>query len=457
MTTAQAAPRLDSTDILKPLIDCVSDPLLIVEPQNLRCLEVNQRAAALLGRSEPELLSLGLDKVVDQQGAETLRDMACLRQKLATRHVNFLSNQGEARSVEICARALSTGSDRAVLLLMICDQRINSTPDSARPETQTNRVEREDLIETTVDFPTIIGLSPQIHDVCRLIGLVAKTNTTVLIQGESGTGKELVAQAVHFHSHRSRNPLIKVNCAALTETLLESELFGHKKGSFTGAIQDRKGRFKLADGGTIILDEIGSMSLSGQAKLLRVLQEKEFEPVGDSLTVKVDVRVIAITNTDMMKAIDQGTFREDLYYRLNAFPIQLPPLRDRKVDIPMIARHFLKEYTVSLKRQVSSVDPRALSMLMDYAWPGNVRELENAIEYAVILEKGDRLSASSLPEKLRRDSDRKSSLKERLELVEKQMILEALSATDWVKNRAAQLLGIDRRNLSYFLHKHGIH
>jgi transcriptional regulator with GAF, ATPase, and Fis domain len=237
---------------------------------------------------------------------------------------------------------------------------------------------------------------------------------------------------------------------------LESELFGHKKGSFTGAIQDRKGRFKLADGGTIILDEIGSMSLSGQAKLLRVLQEREFEPVGDSISIKVDVRVIAITNVDLVKAIDHGTFREDLYYRLNAFPIKLPPLRDRKVDVPMLARHFLKEFTISLKRRISTIEPAAVSMLMEYSWPGNVRELENAIEYAVILEKGDSLSASSLPEKFRVDRERKESLKERLELIEKQMILEALSATDWMKNRAANLLGIDRRNLSYFLHKHGI-
>jgi transcriptional regulator with PAS, ATPase and Fis domain len=238
--------------------------------------------------------------------------------------------------------------------------------------------------------------------------------------------------------------MIKVNCAALTETLLESELFGHKKGSFTGAIQDRKGRFKLADGGTIILDEIGSMSLSGQAKLLRVLQEKEFEPVGDSMTVRVNVRVIAITNVDLVKAIDQGTFREDLYYRLNAFPIQLPPLRDRKVDIPMLAGHFLKEYAIATNRRISGIDPLAVSMLMEYSWPGNVRELENTIEYAVILEKGERLSAASLPEKLRQDRDERGSLKDRLGLIEKQMILEALSATDWVKSRAANLLGIDR-------------
>src|SRR5215510_13857853 len=258
----------------------------------------------------------------------------------------------------------------------------------------------EDTIETTFDFPSIVGQSRQTHEVCRLIGLVAPTDTTVLIQGESGTGKELVGQAIHFHSRRTNRPLIKVNCAVLTETLLESELFGHKKGAFTGAIQDRKGRFKLANGGTIILDEVDSLSLSGQAKLLRVLEEKEFELVGDSTTVHVDVRVIAITNTDLTQAISEGHFREDLYYRLNAFPIRVPPLRERKEDIPLLAHHFLTSYTASLKKQISDIDPEAIALLMDYAWLGNVRELENTIEYAVILEKGPALTAPSLPDKL---------------------------------------------------------
>ena len=259
--------------------------------------------------------------------------------------------------------------------------------------------DREDLIETNLSFPSIIGQSPQIREVCRLVGLVAQTEATVLIQGESGTGKELVAQAVHFHSRRNARPLIKVNCAALTETLLESELFGHKKGSFTGAIQDRKGRFKLADGGTIILDEIDSLSLPGQAKLLRVLQEKEFEPVGDSTTLRVDVRVVAITNAALTKAIDEGRFREDLYYRLNAFPIRLPPLRERREDVPLLIRHFLQSYSTSLRKRIIDIDFNALSLMMDYAWPGNVRELENTVEYAVILENEPLLCVGSLPDK----------------------------------------------------------
>ena len=315
----------------------------------------------------------------------------------------------------------------------------------------------DELVETNLQFPSIVGQSEQIRKVCSLIGLVSKTDTTVLIQGESGTGKERIAQAVHYHSLRARGPLVKVNCAALTETLLESELFGHRKGSFTGAIQDRKGRFKLADGGTIILDEIGSMSMSGQAKLLRVLQEQEFEPVGESQTVKVDVRVIAITNADLINAIHEGRFREDLYYRLNAFPIYLPPLRERKVDIPLLVRHFLKECRISLKKEIEELDLRAIQSLMDFGWPGNVRELKNAVEYAVIMEKENVLNVSSLPDKLRPDAAYRLSLKDRVESAERQIILEALSGAYGVKSRAARLLGIDRRNLSYFLNKHGIH
>jgi transcriptional regulator with GAF, ATPase, and Fis domain len=334
----------------------------------------------------------------------------------------------------------------------------SSGPASAiRPDVEKPTKEPAEVIETTFTFPSIIGQSTQIRNVCRLIGLVAQTDTTVLIQGESGTGKELVGQALHFHSRRTSRPLIKVNCAALTETLLESELFGHKKGAFTGAIQDRKGRFKLADGGTIILDEVDSLSLSGQAKLLRVLQEKEFELVGDSTTVRVDVRVIAITNTDLTQAVSEGRFREDLYYRLNAFPIRVPPLRERKQDMPLLVHHFLTSYTASLKKQIATIDSEAIALLMDYSWPGNVRELENTIEYAVILEKGPVLTAASLPDKLQPHITRHLSLKERLELAERQIIQEALRTSNGVKTRTAALLGIDRRNLSYFLHKHGSH
>ena len=455
MRPAHGVVPLKVSGFLKPLIEVVNGPAFIVDARSLRLIRVNEKAVDLLQLSETELVGSTLDRILDPQSIERLRQAPSERNNPMRQRGTLLGSERVIPDVDLAALTLE-GEGQTALLLVVCDRFSEDVQTPKPPDLQNSGVERDDLIETTIHFPSIIGQSPEIRDICRLIGLVAKTHTTVLIHGESGTGKELVAQAIHFHSNRSRNPLVKVNCAALTETLLESELFGHKKGSFTGAIQDRKGRFKLADGGTIILDEIGSMSLSGQAKLLRVLQEREFEPVGGSATVKVDVRVIAVTNADLVKAIDRGTFREDLYYRLNAFPIQLPPLRDRKTDVPMLARHFLNEYAVSLNKRISSIDPRVVSMLMEYSWPGNVRELENAIEYSVILEKGDSLSPSSLPDKLKQDRDDKGSLKARVEVIEKQMILEALSATDWVKNRAANLLGIDRRNLSYFLHKHGI-
>jgi transcriptional regulator with PAS, ATPase and Fis domain len=443
------------------LLESVREAVFVIEPNTGRLLEANQPAASMLGYSRAELLTLQADRIF-ALGTALFHQLTSASRTSSLSGVQCVTKQGQrvscalrAHAVEHCRRAavLVTAYDAEAIPELVPRHQVSEMPTGVGefPE------EYEDVIETTFDFPSIVGQGEQIRGVCRLIGLVAQTNATVFIQGESGTGKELVAQAIHFHSCRSGRPLIKVNCAALTETLLESELFGHKKGAFTGAIQDRKGRFKLADGGTIILDEIDSLSLSGQAKLLRVLQEKEFEPVGDSTTLRVDVRVIAITNTDLVKKISTGQFREDLYYRLNAFPIHLPPLRERKVDIPLLARHFLKDCAGSLKKQITDIDPDAISLMMNFSWPGNVRELANTIEYAVILEKGAVLQATSCPDKLQPKTHRHPSLKERLELVEKQIILEALETSNGVKTRTAARLGIDRRNLGYFLQKHGIH
>ena len=312
------------------------------------------------------------------------------------------------------------------------------------------------------DFPSIIGQSEKIHNVCRLIGSVAKSEATVLIRGESGTGKEIVANAIHAHSHRCRGPFVKVNCAALTETLLESELFGHLKGAFTGAIRDHRGRFKQADGGTILLDEIGSMPLSGQAKLLRVLQEHEFEPVGSSVTTSVSVRVIAATNVDLEKAVSDGKFREDLYYRLKVFEISVPPLRERKEDIPLLSQHFLNQCTQSVRKQIRALAPETLALLIEHDWPGNVRELENAVEHAVIVEKGQVVLPSSLPMNLTKSCDGEATpehstelgLREQLNLLEKQILLDTLLRAQGIKKQAAAMLGIDPRNMPYLLRKH---
>jgi PAS domain S-box-containing protein len=451
---SEAIASVNDYGIFKTLMENVGEAVFVIEPGALRVLDANRKAAARLGYSTEEVLALKADSIFPDC-AKLLRDAAGVWAPVTENRL--VAKDGQTITCDLTVRQIEYHS-RPLALLIVHEPARDACLSPGRQSVAEGAVDagREDLIETNLNFPSIIGQSPQIREVCRLIGLVAQTEATVLIQGESGTGKELVAQAVHFHSRRSARPLIKVNCAALTETLLESELFGHKKGAFTGAIQDRKGRFKLADGGTIILDEIDSLSLPGQAKLLRVLQEKEFEPVGDSTTVRVDVRVVAITNADLTKSIDEGRFREDLYYRLNAFPIRLPPLRERREDIPLLVRHFLQSYSASLRKQIIDVDFDALSLIMDYAWPGNVRELENTVEYAVILEKERRLGIGSLPDKLRPEAEPDRSLKRRLEIAERQIIQEALLATKGVKTRAATLLGIDRRNFSYFLNKHGI-
>ncbi len=242
---------------------------------------------------------------------------------------------------------------------------------------------------TKYDLSSIIGISKPMKKIFELIKTVAKTKATVLITGESGTGKELVARAIHYNSPRRDKPFIKMNCAALPEGLVESELFGHEKGSFTGAIRQTTGKFGLADGGTILLDEISEISLNLQAKLLRVLQEKEFERVGGSQTIKVDVRVIATTNRDLLKEIANNNFREDLYYRLNVFPIKMPPLRERKEDIPALVNHFIEKFSLENGVPIRKIHKDALEKLMNYDWPGNVRELENTIERATIISKSD--------------------------------------------------------------------
>ncbi|MCL6584098.1 MAG: sigma 54-interacting transcriptional regulator [bacterium] len=313
------------------------------------------------------------------------------------------------------------------------------------------------------EVSNILGKSEKIREICRLIGVVAKTKATVLVQGESGTGKELVANAIHAHSLRANKPFIKVNCAALSDTLLESELFGHRKGSFTGAFESRKGRFELADGGTILLDEIGNMSFPGQAKLLRVLQEDEIVPVGVSTPIKVDVRVIATTNVMLKKASENGAFREDLYYRLSVVTIFLPPLRERKEDIPILVNRFIQLDNCRANRKIKKVSNEAMDILVSYNWPGNIRELKNVIENAVIMESTDTIQVSSLPHYLLTENRQKTippehefNLKMQLKTYERQLILKALNKANWVKTRASKLLGIDQRNLSYFIKKHHI-
>jgi PAS domain S-box-containing protein len=294
----------ETRNIFTALMESVSEAVFVIEPSTGRLLEANQQAAAALGYSPAELLALKADQIFSL-GTAFLRDITTANHTSVHSTIKLVTKHGCSLWPVLTAKTVAYRGQAAVLVIArdaVPTPALapSSQASAVRPDVEEWTAEPEEAIETTFIFPSIIGQSGQIRNVCRLIGLVAQTDSTVLIQGESGTGKELIGQAIHFHSRRTGRPLIKVNCAALTETLLESELFGHKKGAFTGAIQDRKGRFKLADGGTIILDEVDGLSLSGQAKLLRVLQEKEFELVGDSTTVRVDVRVVAITNADLV-------------------------------------------------------------------------------------------------------------------------------------------------------------
>ncbi len=321
----------------------------------------------------------------------------------------------------------------------------------------------------SVDLPEIVGTSEQFVEVLDLVAKVAPTGATTLLTGESGTGKELIADALHRLSRRKDKPYIKLNCTAIPEGLLESELFGHEKGAFTGAIRKKPGKFELADGGTIFLDEIGDMSPATQAKVLRVLQEKEFTPVGGELVKKVDVRIIAATNKDLPLEVQQGRFREDLFYRLNVITISIPPLRERKSDIPFLADHFLERMAKKSNVQKKSLSRNGLDRLLTHSWPGNIRELENAIERAFLLSDGLIIQADDFPitpNASRRNGHtfpvetdwlaKAASLNETMEVVEKELIIEALKKAGGVQVEAAKLLGVNHKNLWHKIRKHNL-
>jgi len=321
-----------------------------------------------------------------------------------------------------------------------------------------NRVLRRELSKQ-YSFAEIVGNSEALQSVFRIVEKVADTNINVLIQGESGTGKELIARSLHHHSSRADGPILAVNCGALPESLLESELFGHIKGSFTGAIGDKKGLFRSADGGSLFLDEIGEMPQPLQVKLLRALQEGEVTPVGSSQTVKFDARIIAATNRNLEKEVEARRFREDLFYRLNVVEINLPPLQDRREDIPLLIRHFITKTAVNQNEPEKPLSKEALTALFNHKWTGNVRELQNAIERAFILS-GDEIDVASLPPKIRRNSEGKlnmndpEGLRPTLDEIERRYIVDILNSTDNDKSNAAKILGIDLSTLYRKLKKY---
>jgi Nif-specific regulatory protein len=322
-----------------------------------------------------------------------------------------------------------------------------------------NRKLRSEL-QKQFQFRSIIGHSDKMVEVLKLLTQVTKSNATVMIRGESGTGKELIAHAIHYNSSRSQKPFIKVNCSAIPESLLESELFGYQKGAFTGAYQNKPGKFEQAQGGTIFLDEIGDFPLSTQVKLLRVLQSRELERLGGTKTIRLDVRVIVATNRNLETDMGEGRFREDLYYRINVFPVYLPSLRERKTDILLLAEHFLEKYNRANHKRIKRITTPAINLLMSYHWPGNVRELENCMERAVLVCEGNAIRANHLPPTLQfsesRKTGRHAGLTEAIGNLEQEMIIEALKRNRGNQRLSAKDLGITERMLGYKIRKHGI-
>jgi DNA-binding NtrC family response regulator len=325
---------------------------------------------------------------------------------------------------------------------------------------------RREEMDKSFDFGNILGKSKGMKDIFKMVKQIADSKSTVLIMGESGTGKELISRAIHYNSNRKNYPFVTINCAAIPETLIESELFGHEKGAFTNAIEKKLGRFEVAHQGTLFLDEIGELSLTTQAKILRFLEEKEFNRVGGSKTIKVDVRLITATNKDLNQMIKKGGFREDLYYRINVVPIVIPPLRERKEDIPILIDHFINKFSVENNKNVKGINKEALEFLMQYEWPGNVRELENLIERVIALTSNEYIPANELPYSFKnipkinglKESvlDGKVSFLQAEEEFEKEVILDALKKTNYIQSHAAEILGISRRILKYKMDKLGI-
>lgn len=338
--------------------------------------------------------------------------------------------------------------------------KLNKLLKSDRKELQDENVRLRQELKTRFSMHNMVGSSSAMQEVYRLIEQVAKSNATVLIRGESGTGKDLVAHAIHYNSLRADKPFVKVNCTALPETLLESELFGHEKGAFTGAVEKKIGRFERAHGGTIFLDEIGDFSLGLQIKLLRVIQFKEFERVGGSDTIKTNVRIIVATHKNLERQIEGGLFREDLYYRINVFPIYLPPLRERKDDIMFLADYFVEKYAAENNKNITRISTPAIEMLTRYHWPGNVRELENCIERAALLCDGDVIRSEHLPPSLQMIKKTQPvasySMAETVANTERELIVDALKKCGGQQRRAAKELGITERILGYKIKKYNI-
>ncbi|MBI2501675.1 MAG: sigma 54-interacting transcriptional regulator [Candidatus Latescibacteria bacterium] len=425
---------------LEAIFNSVADGILALNLE-LRISNLNTTAQRLLETTLQEAVG---QSCLDRLGASA--ELAALlrerRQVDGYRYTLHTRDQGE-HLLSLSLRPLldPEGMEQGVVLIL-------------RDLTEIENLRRQ--LQGRHRFHGLIGKDHRLLELYQLIEDLADSEATVLILGESGTGKERVAEAIHQSSHRRAGPFVKVNCSALSEGLLESELFGHVKGAFTGAIRDKVGRFEQAAGGSIFLDEIGDLSLSVQVKLLRVLQEKEIERVGSGQTLKVDTRVIAATHRNLQLALQQGTFRSDLYYRLNVMPLELPPLRQRKEDIPLLVEHFIAKFNDQTQRRILRLDDAALSLLMDYDWPGNVRELENAIEHAFIKCRGEVLLPHHLPTALQDSHSRPQASAVLTPTVEKEQLLRVLTECHWNRSLAATRLGMHRTTLWRKMREWGI-
>jgi PAS domain S-box-containing protein len=429
---------LSTCDTLGRILDSVSDGIITVD-QELRIISFNRAAAAITGFSREEAVGRRFADVFTKGMADHGELVRLALQKseyVSELEREIVGKDGRRRLVLLTVQPLfeAIGGRSGVVIALRDIQQIHELREQLKGESA---------------FHAIVGKNHRMKEIYRLIEQVADANASVLVHGESGTGKELVARAIHQQSQRRQRPFITVNCAALVETLLESELFGHVKGAFTGAVNAKIGRFELADGGTIFLDEIGDVTATVQVKLLRVLQEKEFERVGDGKIHKVDVRVIAASNKNLWDLVQQGRFRDDLYYRLKVVRLALPALRERRDDIPLLVQHFIEKFNRQSGKSVLGSTREAMAALMTYPWPGNIRELENAIEHAFVLSKGPYFGLDDLPPEIGRariSQDTWGFNGPSAEKIERQKILATLKSAGGL-SEAARLLGISRTTL----------
>ncbi len=454
------------------IIDTMAEGVMVLDSE-ARIRQWNNAMTAITGYSEEEMLGEVVFKLRapgctnSENISSLMRDEPNNPCTVTGCECRMLSSSGEHVPVLVNARTLRDPNNNIIGILQ--------TITDFRPVEKLRREVAELQVRVGSDSPIdgMAGHSKPMRELSRLIQLAAGSDASVLILGESGTGKELAATAIHKLSMRKNQPFVRVNCGALPESLLESELFGHVKGAFTGAVNDRIGRFEAADGGTIFLDEIGEITPAMQVKLLRVLQEGEFERVGMSKTIKVDVRVVAATNLNLAQEIKDGNFREDLYYRLRVFPLEVPPLRKRSDDIPVLIDHFIKKYSAKTGRNIRGIVPQAMNSCMEYRWPGNVRELENAIEYAfVVCPDGGSIGLEHLPAEVANptlftktqptsvnalaQSLRERKAEARKILSDRVRLIEVLDQCDWNKAEAARQLGISRTLVWKWMKKHNI-